>query len=84
MERWGCLIGDNHIDITERLFARAFRISVASAIRWRDLLNTAPSTLALMNEGLIGSAAKTNTLGLSDGSPCEIPLFLILKMISAF
>ena len=51
------------------LFAWSFMVSVADGLRWGDLLNAPPSTLVLMNDGLIGFAAKTKTRGKSEGSP---------------
>ena len=54
---------DSSRNLTERLFARSFRVSVEAGVRWGDLLNTAPSTTVLMGEGLIGFAPKTKTRG---------------------
>ena len=62
-------VSDSNRDLTERLFARSFRLAVASCLRWADLISTAPSTSVLMKEGLIGFAAKTKTGGKSDGRP---------------
>ena len=60
---------DSSIDITERLFAWSFRVSVSSCLRWGDLLNTSPPTTVLMKDGIIGFAAKTKTRGKPDGRP---------------
>ena len=45
----------------ERLCAWSFMVAVSAGLRWKDLLNSAPSTLVLMNEGLMWFAAKTAT-----------------------
>ena len=53
--------------MAERIFAWSFRLGVAAGLRWGDLLNTAPNTLVLVKDGLIGFAAKTKTRGVSEG-----------------
>ena len=35
-------------DLTERLFAWSFRVSVSAGLRWGDLINTSPPTTVLM------------------------------------
>ena len=65
----GGLISDKNVEIQERLFAWSVRVAVSAGLRRGDLLNTAPSTLALMGECLIGCAAKTKTRGKSEGAP---------------
>ena len=66
---WGNIVPYSKNDITERIFALSFRLADAAGLRWGDLLNTAPTTLALLKEGIIGFAAKTKTRGKSEGRP---------------
>ena len=66
---WGEFVSDSSMGLTERIFARSFRVSVEAGLRWDDLLSTAPATTVLMKEGLIGCAAKTKTRGMPDGRP---------------
>ena len=70
LQRWGCLIGDRDIDIPELLFARSSRIAVEAGLWRNDLLNTAPSTISLMGEGIVGFSVKTKTRWESEGRPC--------------
>ena len=60
-----------------RLYARTngktirmvFQSAVAACLRWDDLLCTAPKTLVLIKDGLIGFAAKPEARGKSEGRP---------------
>ena len=54
-------------------------MEVAAGLRRGGLLNKAPSTLVLMNDGLIGFAAKTKTRGKSEGRPCGGSAFAYSK-----
>ena len=63
------LISDKNLDAQGRLFARYFRAAVSSGLSWGGLLNTSPSTLALMGECLIWSAEKSKTRGKSEVIP---------------
>ena len=54
---WGEIAPDTKSDMTERIFAWSFRVSVAAGLRWGDLLNSAPNTLVFTTEGLTGFAA---------------------------
>ena len=56
--------------LTGRLFAWSSMVSIAAGLRWGDLLNTATATTVLMQEGLIGFAVKTKTMGKYEGRPC--------------
>ena len=67
---WGTYVSDSSMGITERLFTWSFRVSVEAGLRWGDLLNTAPETTVLMNEGLIGLATKPKTGEKSEGRHC--------------
>ena len=62
LKAWGEYVSDARLGITERLFAWSFRVALA-CLRWDDLLNTAPTTAVLMEEGLIGFAAKNQNQG---------------------
>ena len=44
-----------------------FRLAVAAGIRRGGLLNTAPNTIVLTKEGLVGFAAEAQAIGESDG-----------------
>ena len=81
MGRWAWLIGDKNIDIPERLSARSFIIAVAAGIRRNDLLNTAPSTLDLMNEGRIGFAERPKRGRSLKGDIGGLEWFLTLQMV---
>ena len=70
LKAWGEFVSDSSLCITEALFAWPFRVAVASGLRWGDLLSNAPATTVLMEECHIGFAAKTKTMGKSDGRPC--------------
>ena len=59
-------VSDSTLGITGGLFAWSFKVAVAAGLRWGDLLCTAPATLVLMKECLIGFAAKTETRGMSE------------------
>ena len=50
-------------------------------LRWADIRNTAPYTLDLMGDGLIGFAAKTKTRGKSEGGRGRVVLFLIPQIL---
>ena len=58
---------NKNVEIQEMLLGRYFRAEVATGLRWGDLLNTDPPTLALMNDVPNGCAAKTRTLGMFEG-----------------
>ena len=64
----GDIVSDSKNDIAERISAWPFILAVAG-LRWGDLLNTAPTTLVLLKEGIIGFAEKTKTRGKSEGRP---------------
>ena len=61
LERCGGIIPDKSIQANGGISALSFREAVTSGIRWGGLLNTAPSALALMNDGLIGFSANPET-----------------------
>ena len=63
----GDLVSYSKSDIAGSIFAWSFRVAAEAGLRWDDLLNTAPATLVLLKEGLVGFAAKTKTRGKSDG-----------------
>ena len=67
LKTWGGFVSDSPIDLTGRLFAWSSRASVAAGLRWVDLLSTAPATLVLIKDGLIGFAVKTKTTGQAEG-----------------
>ena len=69
LTEWKNIVSDSKADIAERLFAWSVRLAVAAGLRWDDLLNTAPTTLVLLKEGLIGFAPKAKTRGKSEGRP---------------
>ena len=58
LKAWKEFVSDSTSGLTERLCAWSFRVAVAAGLRWGDLLCTAPATLVLMKEGLIGFAEK--------------------------
>ena len=69
LETCGTYVSDSIKDLPGRLFVWSFRVAVAAALRWGDLINTAPATTVLMEEGIIGFAEKPKTRGKSEGRP---------------
>ena len=69
LSEWGEMVSDPQGGASGRIFAWSFRVGVAAGLIWGDLLNTAPNTLVLVKDGLIGFAAKTKTRGVSEGRP---------------
>ena len=63
----GNLVSDSKNDVAGGISAWSSRFAAAAGLRWDDLLNTSPTTLVLLKEGLIGFAAKTKTRGKSAG-----------------
>ena len=74
------ITSDSKNDIAERIFAWSFRLAVASGLRLDDLLNTAPTTLVLLKEGIIGFASKARTRGKSEGRPWGASKFAFFLM----
>ena len=62
-------VSDSSRDLTGRLFAWPFTVSVEAGLGRGDLVNGSPATTVLMKEGLIGFGAKTKTGGKSGGRP---------------
>ena len=56
-------------------------ISVDAGLRRGDLLNAAPSTLDLMNDGHIGFDAKTEVRGSLKDDIGELECFLTLQLV---
>ena len=69
LSEWKKMVSDHKEEMSGRISAWSFRLGVAAGLRWGDLLNTAPNTLVLVEDGLIGFAAKTKTRGASEGRP---------------
>ena len=58
LEALETFVSDSSRGLPERLFAWPSMVSVASGLRWDDLLSGAPATAVLMKEGLVGFAEK--------------------------
>ena len=69
LETCGTYVSDSIKDLPGRLFVWSFRVAVAAALRWGDLINTAPATTVLTHDGFIGFAGKTKTMGNPEGRP---------------
>ena len=67
LERRGGLIVDKIADISDGILAPSFRAAVSSGLRGNDLLNTAPSTLALTIDRHVGFAGKQNAAKFEGG-----------------
>ena len=77
---WETYVSESSGDLPGRLFAWHFMISVASCLRWGDLLNTAPGTTVLMKEGLIGFAEKPRPVeSLKEDHVGEVIFLFLMK-----
>ena len=69
LEEWGKVISNPEDDLVDKISAWCFRVAVAAALSWGDLLNSPPNTLTSNAEGLIGFAAKAKYRGVAEGRP---------------